>query len=178
MCKHCRATRRLARRADRLNHPHQQATQTPLTGEALAQVLSILHENAEKLVSQAAMLSANTGMRMREISALTWSDIDFDNKLITVLSAKNRVKRVIPMSNRIVDVLRESATGNTETRIFPRGHQWLTSALNRALRAACERLKIQPITAHSLRHSFAKAVAAADISRSALCHIMGYKAPR
>jgi integrase len=177
MCKHCRATRRLARRADRINHPHQQATQTPLTGEALAQVLSILDENAESLVSHAAMLSASTGMRMREISALKWSDIDFENKLITVRSAKNRVKRVIPMSNRIAGVLKESATSRTGARIFARGHQWLTSALNRALHGACERLKIQPVTAHSLRDSFAALVTADGISPSALFHIMGYKTP-
>ena len=109
-----------------------------------------------------------TGMRIGEIMALEWSDIDFDNHLIKITKSYSYTedkikdpktetsKRVIRVSKKLLDILKQlrvnhqkfvfmSVTGNIPT----------TSAANKTLKKQLKKLKIKKdhFHFHSLRHT-------------------------
>ena len=49
----------------------------------------------------------NTGMHKSEILGLTWQDIDFGARTITVRQTKNNEPRVIPMNRTLYEELRQ-----------------------------------------------------------------------
>lgn len=67
--------------------------------------------NGNQIVYYAVELSLYTGMRVGEIVALRWSDIDFDKKTIRIHSAEVR--------NRISKTHEIKSTKNKKERLFP-----------------------------------------------------------
>jgi len=49
-----------------------------------------------------------TGFRMRKIRELRWSDIDFDERVLTIPRMKNGQKRTFPLSDMAVDVFKHT----------------------------------------------------------------------
>lgn len=69
------------------------------------------NSNGNQTVYYAVELSLYTGMRVGEIVALRWSDIDFDKKTIRIHSAEVR--------NRLSKTYEIKSTKNKKERIFP-----------------------------------------------------------
>ena len=53
-----------------------------------------------------AFMAIHTGMCRREILSLTWSDVDLGKRTITLTKTKNNGRRIIPVNNTLVEVLR------------------------------------------------------------------------
>ena len=122
------------------------------------------------------LLALSTGMRIGEVCALKWSDVDFHSKVISIRQTAGRVyncelrttqkicglpktpcsRREIPMTTLLARILkqvrRESrhdyVVGNLPEGQEPRAYR---DYFNRLLR----RLELPRITFHGLRHSFA-----------------------
>lgn len=125
----------------------------------------------------------NTGMRMGELFALTWDDIDFDNEIIkvnknlTVVSdyddnstTKTKTlinstktessKREIPMTKQALQALKAQKERNSNDSVFVFYSNNNTPLMKRNVYRAFEKLIAQsditsPVTFHSIRHSFA-----------------------
>lgn len=120
------------------------------------------------------LIALATGMRFSEILALNWSDIDLEKETIEVnksfdyriekkFSTTKTVSsvRTIPINPATVELLRKFKLGNDlkyKNHLFIEetddGYNHVSnSAVNKALRKACERLDIKKVSFHSLRHT-------------------------
>lgn len=126
----------------------------------------------------AAILMLETGMRVGETLALTWDDIDWDRRavsiektLVRLSGAANDVfvqaspkskssRRTIPLSNRALDVLErlsESTRGSNYIFYDARNHTrpCTYDQLRFRLQTACKRAGVPYRGNHAFRHTFA-----------------------
>lgn len=68
----------------------------------------------------AVVLSLTTGARQSEIMNLTWPQIDFDNRLITLRDGetKNNEGRVLPLVGKAFDLLKERSKARSNVRVI------------------------------------------------------------
>lgn len=107
------------------------------------------------------MICYGAGLRIAEAVSLKPADIDSSRMLIRVEEGKGGKDRYVPLSTRLLEVLREYWRRQRPRGpwLFPstRPHRHLSpSAVQQACREAALRAGIQKhVTAHMLRHSFA-----------------------
>lgn len=124
------------------------------------------------------LLALQTGMRIGEIAALQWKDIDFDSKLIHVGHTYQRVpvssptgkktqliygeaktrssKRVIPMTDELLHSLLKRKKQTSHSFVFSvNGHPCEPRLLTRYFHQLRDKAKISSVHFHQLRHTFA-----------------------
>lgn len=176
----------------------------PLRKKSVA-VLSIEHQHTlEKYLFEnigeteiAVLIALYTGMRLGEICALTWEDVDFNKQIIHIRSTVSRVNnphlepgsktkyvisspktvasdRYIPLHSILVGVLNKKrepsfpyVTSNNETFTNPRTLEYRYSKL-------LKQAKIPYINFHSLRHTFATRCIESGIDMKTLSEILGH----
>jgi integrase len=110
-----------------------------------------------------------TGLRMGELIALRWRDVDFDRQLLrvhgsyslgTLTAPKSGLSRAVPLADQVVSRLRAlkrrgDRTGRDDL-VFPgeRGEYLDGSALRRRYKQALEDAGLRPLRFHDLRHTF------------------------
>jgi len=107
-----------------------------------------------------------TGLRRGELKGLSWSDINWHNKTLTVRQSwseasqcldtpKSNRERHIPLTNQMVEMLLRRK--QTNGIVFPNevGKRFTANRLNVELSKACTRAGIREISCHVLRHTFA-----------------------
>ncbi|MFS4457141.1 site-specific tyrosine recombinase/integron integrase [Maribacter sp. 2304DJ31-5] len=104
-------------------------------------------------------LTYSAGLRVGELIDLKIGDIDSARMIIHVKSGKGNKDRIVPLSERILLMLREYYKEFTPVHYLFEGQKrgkYTTSSFNKLLKAAAKRARInKPITAHTLRHSYA-----------------------
>jgi integrase len=114
-------------------------------------------------------VAAFTGLRMGELLALRWRDVDFDRQILrvygsyslgTLTAPKSGLSRAVPMADQVVAGLnslthRVDRTAR-EDLVFPgeRGEYLDGSALRRRYKQALEDAELRPLRFHDLRHTF------------------------
>jgi integrase len=114
-------------------------------------------------------VAAFTGLRMGELIALRWRDVDFDGESLHVYGSyslgklttpKSGLTRTVPMAEQVITTLkaqkRRLADTSRESLVFPgtRGIYLDGSALRRRYKKALTRAKLRPLRFHDLRHTF------------------------
>jgi integrase len=129
------------------------------------------------------------GLRMGELQALEWSDVDLASGVIRVkrswdkkagpLEPKSRAgRRAVPVAAALRDHL-------TEHRMTSRARGGLVfgrspdlpfdpSTINARARRAWGRAELEPITLHECRHTFASLMIAAGVNAKALSSYLGH----
>lgn len=128
-----------------------------------------------------------TGMRSGELFALTWRDVDFGNRLLsvnkshncrmkTVKSTKTGCWRQVPISQELEAVLKEQRkeTGETE-HVFPRSWEWEHGLQAKTLRAFCYIHGLPSIRFHTLRACFATQMLRGGVDPARVMKICGWK---
>ena len=115
------------------------------------------------------LTAALTGLRMGELLALRWRDVDFQAQSVRVLASytagqlgtpKSGLGRTVPMVDEVAQVLarlagRERWTGPDDLVFAGRAGEHLDgSALRRRFKAARDRAGLRPLRFHDLRHTF------------------------
>ncbi len=91
-----------------------------LTQDQLQKLLDVLDEEQDVQVSNLVRLALFTGMRRGELFSLSWSDIDFHNKTITIRSGNNGQHSTIPLNGLAENVLIEHAQAEAGSKfVFP-----------------------------------------------------------
>lgn len=110
-----------------------------------------------------------TGLRLGELTALTWKDIDLNEKVIYVLSSKNGEQRAIPINDRLCSILLSlKAEGD---RVFPYSNSFISHQFKRA----CHTAKIDDIRFHDLRHCYATSLVRKGVDLYRVSRLLGHK---
>ncbi|MGV9142148.1 MAG: tyrosine-type recombinase/integrase [Promethearchaeota archaeon] len=102
-----------------------------------------------------------TGNRSRTIRNVKIKDLDFENGYIKLRKTKNRNQQIIPMSNKLNNILNEYLQfrdGDNEDYLFSTiyGKKMSSSAIISAIRRYNSRRGIEKTSIHLFRHTFAK----------------------
>lgn len=139
----------------------------------------------------------NTGLRCGEMIALTWDDVDFSgrkvsiNKTATVIASNGQVIvnppktkssiREVPLTQEALRILREQKKRkviNMENARYvftgTDGEIISNQTYSRTLSYICKKNGIEPITMHSLRHTFATRCIEAGMKPKTLQTILGH----
>jgi integrase len=110
-------------------------------------------EDLEKLIRGAkpvdrvmVLLGAHAGLRISEMCALEWAEVNLETKSIVVKKGKGGKKRRVTMSDSLRDALRE--LGGSTGKVLPFG---IYRARER-LQNLCKRCGVEYKSVHSLRH--------------------------
>lgn len=118
--------------------------------------------NAHTNLKHKAMLSLiySCGLRCGELLALKPENIDSKRGVIIIKQAKGRKDRIAPLSQKMIDMLREYYTASKPKNYLfegqKEGETYDERSLQKVLKQAIEKVKIaKPVTLHWLRHSYA-----------------------
>jgi integrase len=145
------------------------------------EVWALVRAAAGPLDAALFLTAAFTGLRMGELLALCWRDVDFTGSVIRVRASyylgslttpKSGKVRAVPMAPDVAGALaqlsqREHWTGDDDL-VFPGevGGYLDGSALRRRYKAALRAAGLRPLRFHDLRHTFGtRMIAKADIRR-------------
>lgn len=144
------------------------------------------------------LLALQAGMRIGEIAALKWEDLDFDQKVIHVRQTYQRISRyafrqsatelhlssaksqsairVIPMTGQICQILKEQKSHQESEFVFsvndrPCEPRLITYHFHRIR----EEIGLQEIHFHQLRHTFATRCIEAKADIASVSALMGHR---
>lgn len=135
------------------------------------------------------LVAIYTGMRLGEIQALTWKDVNFQFKTISINKAWNEKykkfkdtknessNRIIRVNNDLLDFLKQLNTSNNQTFINQYGTVPTSNAVNKTLREslkACN-INLQGFHFHSLRHTHVAFLLYQGIDLYAISKRLGHK---
>lgn len=120
------------------------------------------------------------GLRVSEVVRLKAEDIDSSRGLIRLRQAKGRKDRYVPLSELLLEVLRDYwKAARPEHYLFPGqkpGHYLSPRTLQRALRRAVQRAGLRKsVTMHTLRHSFATHLLESGSDIRTIQKLLGHK---
>jgi integrase len=128
-----------------------------------------------------------TGMRNGELFALTWDDVgwearslsvtkSYNTRLRAVKSTKSGDWRTVPISTELMNLLQElkTQTGG-EKHLLPRVPGWSKGEQARELRKFCQGIGITPVKFHALRACFATQLIRVGIPPIQIQKICGWK---
>jgi integrase len=126
----------------------------------------------------ALVFALHTGLRKSEQFTLTWSDIDFDRRVIIVPHPKNDRSREVTMSDTCLSVLKDlHAKRPDEGRVF-RSNRYSKrpiTDIKKAFDSAVKEAKIEDFTWHCLRHTFITRLVQAGVDLRTVQYLSGHQ---
>ena len=118
-----------------------------------------------------------TGLRRSEASRLSWLDIDFADKTLTLKETKNHEIHTLPLSDFLFNLLKRRHDTRTSDYVFPSDSKlgYLIEPKT-ALKRVAE-LSGVPFTLHDLRRTFITIAESLDIPAYALKRLLNHKDP-
>jgi len=123
------------------------------------------------------------GLRRGELLALRLGDIDGERKVLWVRGGKGAKDRMIPLSVKVLTMLREYYKGHRpEVWLFEGeriGVQYSERSLQNVMKQACARAGVNPkASLHWLRHSYATHLLEAGTDLRYIQELLGHKSSR
>ncbi len=121
-------------------------------------------------------LALNTGMRLSEQYNLTWEQIDFERRLITIPRSKHGDPRFIELNDSAIAALKTAQKqANDSPDVFLNCYGEKLSNPRAWFEAALKKAGIQKFTWHCLRHTFASRLVMAGVDLRTVQELMGHK---
>lgn len=133
------------------------------------------------------LLALRAGLRIGELLALRWQDLDLIKQVLTVNrslagkvvgATKNGKSRDIPLSDDVVEVLQAQRlrTALLGEYVFSIGRDKSSAygTVSRLLRRLCRAAGVREVTWHSLRHSFASHLIMLNVPVKAVQELLGH----
>lgn len=123
------------------------------------------------------------GLRRGELLKLKLQDVDSDRNLLIIRQSKGRKDRVIPMTPKIIEMMREYYRQyRPEEWLFEgqnAGTPYSERSIQLVLHKAVEQCGIsKPVTLHWLRHSYATHLLESGVSLRYIQELLGHKSSR
>jgi integrase len=117
------------------------------------------------------LLSMNTGMRRGELRKICWSDVNFQESILTIRGgyAKSGQTRYVPLNVEALDVLRQwqAQTAGADA-IFP------ILRADKSWKAVLKAAKIERFRWHDLRHHFASRLVQRGVDLNTVRELLGH----
>jgi integrase/recombinase XerD len=140
---------------------------------------------APKNIKHKAMLSLiyGCGLRRSELLHLRPVDVNSKRHLLSIRQAKGRKDRVVPISDKMIDLLREYyKTNRPKVWLFEgqkAGEQYSETSLQKVLQSALLTVGIKkPVTLHWLRHSYATHLLESGTDIRYIQELLGHKSSK
>ncbi len=116
-----------------------------------------------------------TGLRKEEAACLTWSNVDFRGKTLTVKDTKNHQDHMLPLSDFLYDLLQRRNALAVNEYVFPGAHGVgrITEQRKQMIRVTEE--SGVSFTIHDLRRTFITIAESLDIPAYALKRLLNHK---
>jgi len=167
------------------------------TKEEQALAVQALKNKKSKYLRELIILALASGLRLGELSALKWTDIDFVSGSISVTKAIERVKlpdgsyrqqvglpknetsiRDVPLPPKTIELLKDmslSATDPNDLLFVRDDDKYLYDKTpNRHVQRLCKELNISIITFHNLRHCYATRLFEAGVPIKTVQKLLGH----
>jgi len=148
-----------------------------LNDSELERLLDACKLSTNPILYQIVLTALNTGMRKGELQRLTWDDVDFERRIITVKQSKNNETRHIQISKGLLPVLKGLLLERPHSYyVFstPDGNKpcgnW-----RRAFETACRRTDVANFRFHDLRHTFASYLGMSGCNAFEIKALTGHK---
>lgn len=112
-----------------------------------ARLLAAARASRSPWIAPAIIIAVEVGMRQGEILALRWDDISISDRVATVRDSKNGEMRIVPLSPRVLDMLREMPR-SVDGRVIPITQNTIEDLWRRVRHKA----GIDDLRFHDLRH--------------------------
>lgn len=164
----------------RLTKPYRGTTSARvrfLAGDEQKALLSKCDGELKNLTASALV----TGARFGELSRLNVADFDEDNGSVFIAESKGGKSRHVPLppgGARLFVKLAKDRPGSAPLLVNDEGERWKTSSYSRSFRAAVIAAKLEAITFHELRHTYASAMVRGGAMLSIVAQALGHSDTR
>jgi len=153
-----------------------------LSLEEINRLLSACKKSANKNLYSIVSIALLTAMRYGEIVNLKWKDINFENRFLTLHETKNGSKRVIPLTDKLIEILQSChshGNGQVESLFLKdvRLESKRTMSIRKSFATALKRAEIKDFRFHDLRHTAASHIAMSGATQGELMAILGHRSP-
>lgn len=131
-----------------------------LTKEELQSLFKVLDGWPNERVVLPIKFALYSGKRKTEILNLKWSDIDLQNKFMTLRETKNGSRQYLPLNSSCIELLKRAAAIQTCEYVFPSRNKarYLGGGFDKTWRKIRKKAGIT-IRFHDLRHTYASYLA-------------------
>jgi len=130
-----------------------------------------LVENAPTPLREMITIALETGMRLGEVLNMEWGNIDLKKRLVVLADTKNGETRIVPLSTKAINIFLEiprNISGNVFQNIT-------NSAVSHRFRNLCDRLEIEDLRFHDLRHEATSRFVEMGLREEEIRSITGHK---
>jgi site-specific recombinase XerD len=126
------------------------------------------------------LLLLNTGLRISELCALTFTDLELSDRKgkVIVRQGKGSKRREIPLNQSARQAIRDwlDVRPQTSAMLFlgRRGDALTPSGVHRRLVDLAQRAKIEHLSPHTLRHTFAKNLVDSGVGLERVAALLGH----
>ncbi|MGN0638254.1 MAG: tyrosine-type recombinase/integrase [Huintestinicola sp.] len=170
----------------------QKARRILNNAETLKLMRSLYHQN--DTTSAGILLALSTGIRIGELCALTWENIDLEEKYITVSQTVQRTydrqnrrsqlqistpkssssERIIPLPDFIIPVLSKHRSDNSSYFLSGSSRMTEPRTMQYRFKSILKKSGLPAVNFHSLRHLFATRCIAAGADIKTLSELLGH----
>ena len=141
----------------------------PLSRADLHRLLAVLPDDLRRAVA----LGAYAGLRVSEVAALHWHDVDLEARRARILHGKGNKSRLVALGAVLIDQILPDTGGNVVTGTK---HAMSAATLQRRINRAIHRAGIDA-TFHQLRHRYGTLAYQATRDLVAVGRQMGHSSP-
>jgi len=147
---------------------------------------NILLANSSGVQREIIFTALKTGLRLGELKALQWDDINWNNETLTVRHSwcehikglstpKSNRERHIPLTDELCKMLLQRRQASGFVFASKKSQRLNRKMLNRELHNICKKAGItKRVTCHTLRHTFASLLAMAGAPLKAVQELLGH----
>ena len=151
-----------------------------LSKEEVKRILSAPENDKHRLLLS---IIYGCGLRRSEVIMLEPGDIDYDRMLLTVRQSKGFKDRVVPLSGRLAEQIKEYVARRKPVRYVFEGQRqgvsYSATSVEKIFRMACQKAGIKKdITLHGLRHSYATHLLEAGTDLRYIQELLGHKSSK
>lgn len=121
-------------------------------------------------------LALNTGLRLSEQYGLTWADVNFDQKVLTIVRSKHGGARHVPLNDAAVAALLTArGLNNGQSAVFLNCYGERLQTPRKWFESCVKDAGLKDFTWHCLRHTFASRLVMVGVDLRTVQELMGHK---